>query len=174
MEGRGREPWSLSEPVDPPGEVAVRRIGAAADRADEVLFWAERDAGLAWRGWALLTALTLPAGLVVPNLVLLGAALSALVTWLDLKAFRLELTPRTLRFRPGFFSTTRSWPLTALGSVEARDASMRPLRWGRERPAVGHVLIELPDGLLGLSGIKDPYELVEAVEAVRGGAVRPP
>ena len=174
MESRGPEPSSLAEPDDRPGGVIVRRAGAALDRVEPVLFWAERDPGPAWRGWALLTALTLPAGLIVPDLVLLGAALSAFVTWLNLKAFRLELTPRTLRFRPGLFSATHSWPLVSLGAVEARDASMRPLRWGRERPAIGHVLIELPDGLLGLSGIKDPGELVEAVEAVRGGAVRPP
>ncbi len=174
MEGRGPEPWTLVEADDRSGEAVVRSARAASGTADPVLFWAEREASQAWRGWALLTALTLPAGLLVPDMVLLGAALSALVTWLNLKAFRLELTPRTLRFRAGLFSSTHSWPLVSLGSIEARDAWMRPLRWSRERPAIGHVLIELPDGLLGLSGIKDPCELVEALEAVRGGGFRPP
>jgi hypothetical protein len=174
MEGRSPDPWSFAEPDERSDGAVVRQAGKARGSAEPVLFWAERDPGLAWRGWSLLTALTLPAGLLVPDAVLLGAALAALVTWLNLKAFRLEVTPRALRFRPGLLAATRSWPLAELGSLEARDDSMRPLRWGCERPSVGHVLIELPDGLLGLSGLKDPQELVEAVEAVRRGTCRPP
>lgn len=172
MERRGPELLELGERAEPRARHAVP---AAADGASEpVLFWAERDLAAAFRGWAVLTALTLPLGLLVPDAVLVAAGIGALVTWLDYKAFRLELTRRELRLRTGLFAATRCWPLAAIGLVEARDAEMRRVRWGGARPAVGHVLIELPDGLLGIPGLREPQELVEAIETLRAGGLGPP
>lgn len=172
MERRGPELLELAEKAGP----RPRAAGAvdAGSGPEPVLFWAERDLGLAFRGWALVTALILPAGLLFPDAVLAAAAFGALATWLNHRAFRLELTRRELRLRPGLFAATRSWPLFAIGLVEARDPEMRKVRWGAARPAVGHVLIELPDGLLGIPGIKEPQELVEAIETLRAGGVGPP
>lgn len=155
---------SAAESVRPPA-------GAVPE---PVLFWAERDPDVAFRGWALLTALALPIGLLAPGAVLLVAAATALATWLNLKAFRLEVTPRTLRFRPGLLGGMRSWPLAAVGAVEVRDEELRPVRWGRDPPASGHVLIELPEGLLGIPGLKEPVELADAIERIRRGLLRPP
>lgn len=175
MERRGVELASLTEPPEAGGEgTVVPAPRSARSDAEPVLFWAERDPGVAFRGWALLTALALPAGLLAPDAVLAGAALAALVTWLNLKAFRLEVTPRALRFRPGLFGGRRSWPLTAVGAVEVHDEAMRPVRWGRDPPVTGHVLIELPDGLLGIPGLKDPQELARAIAVLRGAGSRPP
>jgi hypothetical protein len=35
-------------------------------------------------------------------------------------------------------------------------------------------VIEVPDGLLGISGLKDPLELAEAIETLRNGGTGPP
>lgn len=172
METRGPDLLKLSERPTP----ARPRAGTAAvtAQAEPVLFWAERDLATAFRGWAFVTALILPAGLLFPEAVLVAAAVGALLTWLNQKAFRLELTRHELRLRPGLFAATRRWPLAELGLVEARDAEMRRVRWGAPRPTVGHVLIEVPDGLLGIPGIVEPLELVEAIETLRNGGTGPP
>lgn len=169
MERGGPELLELAEPAEARLRGAARALGGP----EPVLFWAERDPDLALRGWAVVTALILPAGLLAPEAVLAAAALAALAAWLNHRAFRLELTERTLRLRPGLLAATRSWPLAAIGLVEARDAAMRPVRWGAARPPVGHLLIELPEGLLGIPGLKEPQEVVEAIERLRRGE-RPP
>jgi len=172
METGGPDLLERAEPAEP----VVRRDGTVRRGAEPepVLFWAERDLALAFRGWAVLTGLTLPLGLLFPDAVLTAAALGALLTWLNHKAFRLELTARELRLRPGLLTPMRRWPLAAIGLVEARDAEMNQVRWGAVRPPIGHVLIELPDGLLGIAGLKEPQELVEAIETLRAGAGGPP
>jgi hypothetical protein len=172
MESGGRDLVERAEPAEP----LVRREGTVrrGGEPDPVLFWAERDPAAAFRGWAVLTGLTLPLGLVFPDAVLTAAALGALLTWLNHKAFRLELTRRELRLRPGLLTPTRRWPLAAIGLVEARDAEMNRVRWGGTRPRIGHVLIELPEGLLGITGLREPQELVEAIETLRAGGSGPP
>jgi hypothetical protein len=172
MEHRGPD---LLELVERPAPPACRSHGPDSRTEPEpVLFWAERDLALAFRGWAIVTALVLPVGPFFPDAVLAAAALGAIATWLNHKAFRLELTRHELRLRPGLLSATRRWPLSAIGLVEARDEAMRRVRWGAPRPPVGHVLIEVPDGLLGIPGLKDPQELVEAIEILRAGGTGPP
>lgn len=172
MDTRGPDLFELSE-----RPARARPRGGAAvpgARPAPVLFWAERDLAWAFRGWAVVTALVLPLGLVFPDAVLTAAAIGAVLTWLNHKAFRLEITPHELRLRLGLLSATRRWPLSAIGLVEARDAEMRRVRWGSTRPPVGHVLIELPDGLLGIPGLREPQELVEAIEILRAGGAGPP
>jgi|GEM_PF-5283812 len=173
MDSRGPELSGAAE-----REAGARaRLGAdtaAYGEGDPVLFWAERDPAAAFRGWAVLTGLSLPLGLLFPDAVLTAALLGAALTWLDHKAFRLELTRRELRLRPGLLARTRRWPLAVIGHVEARDREMRRVRRGTARPRIGHVLIELPDGLLGINGLREPQELVEAIETLRAGGTGPP
>ena len=175
MVSHGRE---LVEAAERSESEARARLGGGAAAADSgrdlVLFWAERDPAWVFRGWTVLTGLTLPLALPFPDAVLTAALIGAVLTWLNHKAFRLELTARELRLRPGLLSPTRRWPLAAIGLVEARDAEMRRIRWGAPRPPVGHVLIELPDGLLDIAGLKEPQELAEAIETLRAGAGGPP
>ncbi len=172
MDGRGPELSPLAERVRPQPGAAEPRDGAAAP--EPVLFWAERDLASAFRGWATVTALTLPLGLFFPEAVLAAAALGAAITWLDHRAFRLELTRRELRLRTGLFDGLRRWPLATIGLVEARDPAMRPIRRGDDRPPVGHVLIELPEGLIAIPGLREPQELVEAIAILRAGGTGPP
>ncbi|MCS6780676.1 MAG: hypothetical protein NZ555_13355 [Geminicoccaceae bacterium] len=171
MRSAGPDRLELVEPRTAPTSPA--RARASAREREPVLFWAERDPGLAMGGWAVVTALFLPLGFFFPEGVLGGAALTALWTWLNLKAFRLELTPWSLRYRPGLLARTMVWPLEAVARVEVRDPAMQPVRWGREPPRVGHLLIELPEGLLAISGIKDPQEFADAVGTIRAGGTGP-
>lgn len=173
MRSAGPDRLELVEPRTAPTSSERARPRARTREREPVLFWAERDPGVAMGGWAVVTALFLPLGLFFPEGVLGGAALTALWTWLNLKAFRLELTPRSLRYRQGLLGPTMVWPLEAVERVEVRDPTMQPVRWGREPPRVGHVLIELPDGLLAIAGIKDPQEFADAFATIRAGGTGP-
>lgn len=142
------------------------------DKEERVLFWAERDRQLAVGGWAIIAGIMLPLAFFFPAGVSAGAALSLIITLLNVEHFRFELTANAIFLRTGFLGRRRRWGLDDICAVEVRNTAMEPVYWGRVIP-VGHLILRTMNQEIAIPGIKDPVEAAEAIVLLQSGG-KPP
>lgn len=142
-------------------------FGAAGKTPTDVRYYTTRPLSAAMSAQILPILLMLPVIIMAPEtgiVVLLTAV--AMAFWVQM-SFKFELTDREMRVRAQPFVETATIPLRSIVSVEALDATGKPLTWGRNAP-MGHLRLKLADGEeMLIAGMADPAETADAVRTLQ-------
>jgi hypothetical protein len=134
-----------------------------------VLFWAARSRAAGWRGFVLTSLILSPLAFLAPDAFVLALAMGATLAVLNARAFRFEMTDRSLRLKPSVLAPRIVVPLASVARAEALPdvgAWLMPAQGD-----VGVVMVRLTDGrAFAVAGIVAPREAADAVNVLAGKA----
>lgn len=146
--------------------------GPGPGRQEPVLFWAEREPAFYLRATAISALLMIPVAFFMPALFVLFLALLSLSGWINARAFRFEVGPRTLTVRQSLLLPRMTFPLADIASL-----ADRPDPGGRLLGAAagtGLLMVHLRGGrTLVVPGLKDVKDAVTAIRSIQAGQGRP-
>ncbi|MEQ9047796.1 MAG: hypothetical protein RLO22_25335, partial [Sneathiellaceae bacterium] len=94
--------------------------GPGPGRPEPVLFWAEREPAFYLRATAISALLMIPIAFFMPGLFVLFLAFLSLSSWINARAFRFEVGPRTLTVRQSLLLPRMVVPLGDIANLVAR------------------------------------------------------
>lgn len=133
-------------------------------RDDTVLFWAVRNAGAYWRGFAISTLLLAPLALFAPEAFIFATLVGFVLARLNARLFRFELTRTHLRLKAAALVPSLRIPWHGIADARV-DAARQD---GPGAPEVGTLVLRLADGPeLPVTELVAPYEALEAIRELK-------